>query len=134
MKLESLSKFSNTYSLLALPELTSELDASPSEKSGNPGTTGPCAVLLEVARTTPLNLYFFLKCTATDGAVCCDLAPWLCSRPSTAYIGCDVNVAHHGIIHHRRRRSLAVAVAIAVLSAFSRCPFVVVPSSARKRR
>ena len=104
MKLESLSKFSNTYLLLALPQLASEMDASSSKKSGIPGTTGPLVVLLEVARTTPPDLYFFLKCAATVGAACCDLAPRSCSRPSAAYIGRDVNVAHqHGIIHRRRR-------------------------------
>ena len=104
MKLESLSKFSNTFSLLALPELASESDALSPEKSGIPGTTGPRVVFLDVARTTPPDLYFFLKCAATDGAACCDLAPRSCSRPSAAYIGRDVNVAHqHGIIHRRRR-------------------------------
>ena len=133
MKLESLSKFSNTYLLLALPKLASESDASLAKKSGIPGTTGPRVVLLEVAWTTPPDLYFFLKCAATDGAACCDLAPRLCSRPSAAYIGRDVNVPHHGIIHCHRCRSLAVAIAVAVLSTFSRCPFVLVPSSARKR-
>jgi hypothetical protein len=134
MKLESLSKFSNAYLLLALPELASESDAPSSEKSGILGTTGPRVDLLEVAWTMPPDLYFFLKCTATDGAACRNLAPRLCSRPSAAYIGHDVNVAHHGIIHRRRRQSLAVAVAVAVLSTFSRCPFIVVPSPARKRR
>ena len=133
MKLESLSKFSNTYSLLALPKLASELDALLSEKSGIPGTTESRVVLLEVAQRTPPDLYFFLKCAATDGAACHDLAPRSCSRPSAAYIGRNVNVAHHGVIHRRRCRSLADAVAIAVLSTFSRCPFIVIPSSARKR-
>jgi hypothetical protein len=133
-EVESLSKFSNAYSLLALPELASKSDVLLSVKSGIPGMTGPHVVLLEVARTTPPDLYFFLKCTATDGAACRNLAPRLCSRPSAAYIGHDVNVAHHGIIHRRRRQSLAVAVAVAVLSTFSRCPFIVVPSPARKRR
>ena len=132
MKLESLSKFSNTYLLLALPQLASEMDASSSKKSGIPGTTGPLVVLLEVARTTPPDLYFFLKCAATDGAACCDLAPRLCSRRTAAYIGRDVNVTHHGIIHCRHCRSLALAVT--VISTFLRCPFVLVPSSARKRR
>ncbi len=140
MKLESLSKFLNTYSLLALPKLASKSDASSSKKSGVPGTMGPHVVLLEVARTTPPDLYFFLKCTATDSAACRDLAPRSCSRPSAAYIGRVVNVAHHGIIQRHRRQSLAVvvavavAVAVAVLSMFSRCPFVVVLSSARKRQ
>ena len=125
MKLESLSKFSNTYLLLALPQLASEMDASSSKKSGIPGTTGPLVVLLEVARTTPPDLYFFLKCAATECTACRDLAPRSCSRPSTAFIGRDVNVAHHGIIHRRCCQSLAVANAI--LSTFSRCPFIVVP-------
>ena len=116
MKLKSLSKFSNTYSLLALPELASESDASSSKKSGIPGTTGPRVVLLEVARTMPPDLYFFLKCAATDGAACCNLASRPRSRPSAVYIGGDVNVTHRGIIHRRRHQSLAVAVAVTVLS------------------
>ena len=111
MNLESLSKFSNTFSLLALPELASESDASSSKKSGIPGTTGPRDVCLKVARTMPPDLYFLLKRAATNGAACHALAPWLRSWPFAAYIGRNVDVTHHGIIHRRHCRSLAVGEA-----------------------
>ena len=115
MKLESLSKFSNTYLLLALPKLASESEALSSKKSGIPGTMGPRVVLLEVARTTPPNLYFFLKRAATPGAACHALAHRLRSWPFAAYIGHDANVAHHGISHRRRCQRLAVGEASLLL-------------------
>ena len=111
MNLESFSKFSNTYLLLALPELAFKSDALLSKKFGIPGTTGPRIVLLEVSGMTPPDPYFFLKRAATDGTACHALTPQSRSRPFAAYISCDDDVAHHGI-HRHRCQSLAVGKAL----------------------